>query len=131
MSESPYDYVIAIDFGTASTAWAVRRPDEREAVVVSPVTNRVNIAQKSASDLHFFLQTENEPLSVENSAIGDSIPSRFEDPKHKHHQHYSLYKLPLYERREDAFANTTNYPNYPSVKPLCGGKVVNRLSDLY
>ena len=126
---SCYDHIIAIDLGTTTTAFAERRPASKIAVAVSPITNQLNIQQKTPSDIHFFLNKESDPLTVHNSVLGNVIPAKFNE--FPIHHHFAFYKMALYDKDEhDKFVNTTNYPNHPAVNSL-DGKCTRKLSEVY
>ena len=93
---SLYDYVIAIDFGTTTTAWAIRKNGENLVQVISPISN-TSVEQKTPSDIHVFLQNEKDPFTRENSQLGTFIQSKFKQPQYQFHYHFAFYKMEMYK----------------------------------
>ena len=52
-----YDYTVSIDFGTTTTAWAVREGSSAQSTAYSPVTD-AQIEEETFSDLYFYLNSD-------------------------------------------------------------------------
>eukprot|EP00703_Trepomonas_sp_PC1_P000172 JAP96434.1 von Willebrand factor type A domain-containing protein [Trepomonas sp. PC1] len=134
MSKQSNMTVIAIDLGTTTTAVAIRFAGEDIIHTFSPITGKEE-SQKTPSDLHVFLDSPNEKITIDNSQLGNEITQKFENKAY--HFHFQAYKMALYDTKiqgQDVdkieFKNEINYPSLPVVQPIC--KTVHmELSAIY